>query len=211
MGGQPWKHFEIIVDLLILRNTTRQLMGSVLDDVTRYKQMRFLTVDFNIFAAVPASIWAEFPLLEKLTIVIYPSDDTRETEFLNHYQDPELVKPQRGTIHGCRAVWVLKQAKAAIQAAQAYEMSSWKVPELEVLVRKTGGREDSWVESWWTHDMAEFKKAEGRDTDDEADDETDIDYDSDDSNDESGWFSKARAAMSHQKKRDQEAEALLSS
>ncbi|PVH76541.1 hypothetical protein DL98DRAFT_291302 [Cadophora sp. DSE1049] len=123
----------------------------------RFLQIRYMTVDFHIFAGVPASIWAEFPKLVKLTIGIYPYEVINDREAIPD-RDLGFVKPQKGSKYGKRADWVLTAASAALGAV-GDDRRHWKAPELEVLVRQTGDEIDDDVEEQWTEDQEEYEQA----------------------------------------------------
>ncbi|KAG4443111.1 hypothetical protein IFR05_001437 [Cadophora sp. M221] len=157
LSEYPWDDFKILVDLLIKQNTTRPLQTKVQRDMDRFFQIRYLTVDFHIFAAVPASVWAEFSKLAKLTIAIYPYDVINDREAIPD-RDLGFVKPQIGSKYGKRADWVMAAASAALKAVKDDRLH-FKVPELEVLVRQTGDDIDDDVEEQWTDDLAEYEEA----------------------------------------------------
>ncbi|KAH6703180.1 hypothetical protein BKA61DRAFT_619063 [Leptodontidium sp. MPI-SDFR-AT-0119] len=158
LAEYPWDDFKILIDILIKQNTTRPLQPKVQRDMDRFFQIRHLTVDFQIFAAVRASIWAEFSKLVKLTIAIYPYGVINDREAIPD-RDLGFVKPQIGSKYGKRADWVMTAASTALEALKD-DHPQWKVPELEVLVRQTGDEIDDDVEEQWTDDLTEYEEAE---------------------------------------------------
>ncbi|XMA09769.1 hypothetical protein WAI453_002560 [Rhynchosporium graminicola] len=160
--------------------------------MSKFAQIHVLKVNFTIFGALPVEVWASFPTLEKLSIIIYPYDEIRELEHTQCYE-LRFIKPQRGSIHGNRAGWVLRHTKLALGAVDAVKYSTWPMPEIEVLVRKAGKKEDRLVDAYWTDDVETFKKAKGWDSDAEED----VDHDSDEYNDEDCWYPQAKAVMKH--------------
>ncbi|KAK0123924.1 hypothetical protein ONS95_008914 [Cadophora gregata] len=153
----PWNEYKILIDILITQNTTRPLQPRVQRDVDRFFKIQHMTVDFHIFAGVPASVWAAFPKLVRLTIGIYPYDVINNREAIPD-RDLGFVKPQKGSKYGKRADWVLAAASEALRAV-GKEHRHWKMPELEVLVRQTGDEIDDHVEEQWTEDLEEYKQA----------------------------------------------------
>ncbi|CZT02196.1 uncharacterized protein RCO7_11063 [Rhynchosporium graminicola] len=158
--------------------------------MSKFAQIHVLKVNFTIFGALPVEVWASFPTLEKLSIIIYPYDEIRELEHTQCYE-LRFIKPQRGSIHGNRAGWVLRHTKLALGAVDAVKYSTWPMPEIEVLVRKAGKKEDRLVDAYWTDDVETFKKAKGWDSDAEED----VDHDSDEYNDEDCWYPQAKASQ----------------
>ncbi|KAH7388963.1 hypothetical protein BKA64DRAFT_645433 [Cadophora sp. MPI-SDFR-AT-0126] len=170
-----------------------------------------MTVDFHIFAGVPASVWAEFPELVQLTIGIYPYEVISDREAIPD-RDLGFVKPQKGPKCGRRADWVLMAASAALRAV-GHRHRHWKVPELEVLVRQTGDAVDNDVEEQWTEDLGRFVHAvepnlesENATKQDQGNLEVDSDLsgsqhinqdvsDEEEEDDDSGWYKQADALM----------------
>lgn len=67
MGGHwSWYNSQILVDLLISLNTTRPLPEPARTDVQKLQQIKYLQVDFNIFADLPIRMWAELYQLKGL-------------------------------------------------------------------------------------------------------------------------------------------------
>ncbi|MAD84556.1 MAG: hypothetical protein CL912_16480 [Deltaproteobacteria bacterium] len=210
LAEYPWNDFKLLIDILIKQNTTRPLQPKVERDMDRFFEIRYLTVDFHIFAGVPTSVWVEFPKLVKLTIGIYPYEAINDREAIPD-RDLGFVKPQRGSKYGKRADWVLSAASTALRAA-GDERRHWKMPELEVLVRLTGDEIDDTVEEHWTEDLEEYEQAvalymgvedsteqEQENTEDNLDD-TGSDHANEDGTDEeadadSAWFEQADARM----------------
>ncbi|KAF4614367.1 hypothetical protein G7Y89_g15370 [Cudoniella acicularis] len=168
-GNEPWNKFKIFVDLMIKSNTTRPLDVIVQRDIKRLQRIRRLIVDVNIFGALPARIWAEFPKLEILEIIFYPVDTISDQEMPQEERpavDPVFEKPHPSNKWGKRAKVILDDATACFQTLKNI-MPSWKIPEIEVLCRVDptgdsdygpGEIEDSW------EDMGEEELTENDDT-----------------------------------------------
>lgn len=190
IGANKWDNFKILIDLIIKRNTTRQLVPGVKKDVEALRNIRFLIVDFNIFGDAPAQIWAEFPRLEKLTVAFYPFEEIRTVDFPTNQagllpSNLEFVKPQRGTRHGKRAGWVLSLVKSSLEAAKTDDLADWKIPLVEVVVRMTGESCDGDVHEEYT----DRETTDGNDYDEEEQQEKD--------EIESNWRNQAVARMRH--------------
>ncbi|KAE9364604.1 hypothetical protein N431DRAFT_421711 [Stipitochalara longipes BDJ] len=185
MGEKEWDQFKILIDLVVKENTTQPLRPAVQTDLDALLNIRFLMVDLNIFGAAPINLWANFPKLEKLSIIFYPFEETTVVvgEQLRNFT-PEFVKPQRGSWHGKRAEWIVNLASKSIEKAKAEAVPDWKVPKLEALVRRTGTEIDFEIEDEFT------------------DDEITVEYDnSDDERErnevEENWRGQAAARMTH--------------
>lgn len=208
LAEYPWNDFKILIDILIKQNTTRPLQSKVQRDMDRFFEIRYLTLDFHVFAGVPASVWVEFPKLVRLTIGIYPYEAINDREAIPD-RDLGFVKPQKGSKYGKRADWVLSAASTALRVA-GDERRNWRMPELEVLVRLTGDQIDDTVEEHWTEDLEEYEQAvalymedsteqEQEHTEDNSDD-TSSDHANEEVTDEeedtdSAWFEQADARM----------------
>jgi hypothetical protein len=112
-----------LFDLVTQLNTTRPLVPNVQKDVERLRNIRYLAVDLMVFDAAPAQIWIEFSKLETWTIDLYPFGVMKDIDHLENEdvfmpQNPEFVKPQRGTWHGKRADWVAGLATKSLEAAK---------------------------------------------------------------------------------------------
>jgi hypothetical protein len=158
-GHKIWTDFKILVDTLLTLNTTRPLHSSVKRDLKRFQNVRFFIVDFNIFAGAPSRLWAEFHKLEKLTIAIYPYERISNPEATPDAVSPAFIKPHRGSYHGKRADWLHQAALDSLQAAKDHDVPQWKIPEIEVVVRRTGNDEiyDTVMEEWADEDMSEME------------------------------------------------------
>ena len=169
MCHQKWTKFKILVDILIRLNTTRLLERLVQKDLNRFQNIRFFIVDFNIFGAALSRLWAEFNKLEKLTIAIYPYKTMSDPEKTPYTDEPSFITPQRGSYHGKRAAWVRQAALDLLQSVKDHDVPRWKIPEVEVVVRRTGNEDtdDQVMEEWTDEDILEM---EGNDIEELADD-----------------------------------------
>jgi hypothetical protein len=135
-------------------------------------------IDFHIFGAVPASIWADFEKLATLKIMFYPFPIITDPE--ESFNLPRFVKPQRGTKHGKRADWIYKSALESLVAAKRDEMPGWRLPEIEVAIWTTGDEASvHYVKEEWTEE------------------EVEDDEDENDSDDDSTWYQQATTRMIH--------------
>lgn len=185
MGYEPWNEFKILVDILIKFNTTRPLQTKVQKDMEQLRNIRRLIVDLNIFGAVPAKVWTEFPKLEKLTIAFYAFNTISDTEPRAYERNLVFTKAQRGSKYGKRAQWVVTSAKSALEAAKTDGKFEWKLPVIEALVRRVSNDEvDDFVEEEWT--------------DREVSDEDEADEDAD-----ATWYEQAAARMTHNVPKDE--------
>jgi hypothetical protein len=178
IGPYGWDAYKILIDILIRRNTTRPLIKAVQRDMGQLLNIRHLMVDFHIFRAVPASIWADFERLATLKIMFYPFPVTTDPE--EPFNLPRFVKPQRGTKYGKRADWIYKSALESLVAAKRDEIPEWRLPEIEVAVWTTGDEDsEHYVKEEW------------------AEEEVEDDEDEDDSDDDSTWYQEAATRMTH--------------
>ncbi|KUJ17298.1 uncharacterized protein LY89DRAFT_733158 [Mollisia scopiformis] len=137
IGGQDsWTDHQLLVDILIRLNSTRPLPKTVQDNMERLLKIRFLLVDFHVFAALPVKIWAEFEQLEKFTIVMYPYDETGEWENTPGYSPfPEFVNVTQRSKYGRRAEWILKSARESFEAVKRSDIPKWTIPQLDTVLR----------------------------------------------------------------------------
>jgi hypothetical protein len=132
-----------LFDLVTKRNTTWPLVPDVQKDVERLRNIRYLAVALMLFGAAPAHIWTEFSKPQTLTIALYPFEVMKDIDHLENEdvfmpQNPESVRPQRGTWHGKRADWVASLATKSLEAAIRGDPPNWTIPRIEVVVRKIG-------------------------------------------------------------------------
>jgi hypothetical protein len=194
LGGDKWDDFKILIDLLIKGNTTRPLLPEVQKDLEGLQNIRCIIVDFNIFAAAPVKIWAEFPKLERLWIAFYPFNVIKDRELENEEgivpRNPKFVKPQRGSWAGKRADWIINATTKAFETAKQ-ELPHWRVPKIEAVVRKTGEDIDYEIEA-----LEEYQ-------DDEITEEYDFSEDERERDEaESNWRQQAAARMTHSVSRE---------
>jgi hypothetical protein len=148
IGGDKWTQFKIFIDLLIRQNTTRPLPNAITHDLASLITLRFLIVEFNIFGAVPAKLWFEFPKLQVLTIAFYPRDEILDNEPEEDIFPPNMrfVKTnlQPWPKFQKRAAWIHKIATGPLLAAKNEEALEGKIPRIEVVLRRTGDEEIDW-------------------------------------------------------------------
>jgi hypothetical protein len=148
IGGDKWTQFKIFIDLLIRQNTTRPLPNAITHDLASLITLRFLIVEFNIFGAVPAKLWFEFPKLQVLTIAFYPRDEILDNEPEEDIFPPNMrfVKTnlQPWPKFQKRAAWIHKIATGSLLAAKNEEALEGKIPRIEVVLRRTGDEEIDW-------------------------------------------------------------------
>ena len=189
IGGYLWDEFKILVDLLIKLNTTRALQPKVSRDIERLQNIRLLTVDLNIYGALPPRLWAEFPKLEVLTIAFYPYPTIADREpEISRNEGLEFIKPRRRSKFGKRAEWIFKSATESFECVKKGS-PLWKIPKIEVVVRMTG--KDLDFETYW--DLY------GDESEDEDEDEDELE----DEDDDSIYLQQLEARMSHEVSRDQ--------
>jgi 2EXR family len=183
MGYEPWNDFKILVDIIIKLNTTRPLRTDVQKDMERLRNIRNLIVDLNIFGAVPACVWAEFPKLEKLTIAFYGYGTISEKEPGGDERELVFKKPQSGKYRK-RSDWVVTAATKTLKAAKRSVMAEWKLPTVEAVLRRVDADEYNVVDS----------DSEDEDLDQNISNEEAEEADEDD---DSAWYQQAAAKMVH--------------
>jgi hypothetical protein len=145
IGGDKWTRFKIFIDLLIRQNTTRPLPNAIMHHLASLTTIRFLIVEFNIFGAVPAKLWFEFPKLQVLTIAFYPRDRILDVEPSQGKLSANirLVKTnlQRWPRFQRRAAWIHRVATDSLSAAKKEEALEGKIPGIEVVLQRTGDEE----------------------------------------------------------------------
>jgi hypothetical protein len=148
IGGDKWTNFKIFIDLLIRQNTTRPLPNAIMHDLASLTSLRFLIVEFNIFGAVPAKLWFEFPKLQVLKITFYPRDEILDVErdenaWLGGYR---FVKTnlQRWPKFQKRATWIHRVATDILSAAKKEVALEGEIPRIEVVLQRTGDDEIDW-------------------------------------------------------------------
>jgi hypothetical protein len=145
IGGDKWTQFKIFIDLLIRQNTTRPLPYAIMHDLASLTSLRFLIVEFNVFGAVPAKLWFEFPKLQVLTIAFYPRDEILDEE-LGENEIPEDIRfvktnLQRWPKFQKRAAWIHRVATDSLSTAKKEEALEGKIPGIEVVLQRTGDEE----------------------------------------------------------------------
>lgn len=176
LHGKSWKSYMILVDLFIKLHSSRPLRRQIQRDVEKLQNIRFLTVEFNIFATAPARLWAEFPKLEQIVIAIFPYATISDFEprSSRHHTRFKSIRPQRGTMYGKRAAWLVEHAEKALNKVKADDVPQWNIPRIEVVMRKTGEEIDDEIVEEWTDDPVEY---------------------SDEDDDDSTWYAQAEAKM----------------
>jgi hypothetical protein len=157
IGHKEWSDFKILVDMSTKLNTTRPLHKLVQRDLKRFQNIRFFIVDFNIFGAAPPRIWAEFNKLDKLTIAIYPHKTISNPERPPYTDEPSFIRPHRCYTHGKRVVWLHQAALDLLQSVKDHDVPQWKIPDVEVVVRRTGraDADDDVQEEWVDEDISD--------------------------------------------------------
>lgn len=141
IGGYPWKSFKILIDLLIKMNTTRELQFGAQRQVENIQNIRLLTVDLNIYNALPVRLWTPFPKLEVFTIAFYPFTMINESEPQVDPESFQFKKPYERSRFGKRADWISKHVTESFEGV-VRDLPKWKVPKIDVMVRSTGSEED---------------------------------------------------------------------
>jgi hypothetical protein len=112
----------------------------------------------------------EFPKLEELTIVLYPSDDIEPDSHI------DSVKAKEGSLHGKRCEWGTASAIKLLQVCKSAEVLNWKMAQVNTLIRLFSTYED-----------------------DEIDPEPDIsnsDYEDEEAEFDSEWYQQAETKLS---------------
>jgi hypothetical protein len=161
-------------------NTTRPLHKLVQRDLKRFQNIRFFIVDFNIFGAAPPRTWAEFNKLEKLTIAIYPHKTISNLERPLYTDEPSFIRPHRCYTHAKRAVWLQQAALDLLQSVKDHDVPQWKIPDVEVVVRRTGREDadDDIQEEWVDEDISDEEY-----------------YDMEELTDDSVWYEQAAKVL----------------
>ncbi|KAJ5050902.1 uncharacterized protein L3040_002770 [Drepanopeziza brunnea f. sp. 'multigermtubi'] len=189
--GHRWSDFKVLIDQVLHFNNPGKMINNFQRDIQGIQKIRFLAVDFNIFSAIPVLVWEQFSSLELLTIVTYPYCDIRELDYTEDSDHKlELIKPQKWSMYGRRADWILERARKAFQAAKQKGGFPKKIPKLEVRVRKIDDEDfDYLVQEEWTDDIEDYMQLHGiNEYDHDQDDEQGLD---------SVWFQQAKMRMHH--------------
>jgi hypothetical protein len=211
IGGYAWNKSKILVDLIIKLNTTHDLLPGVRSGVERLQNIRLLTVDLNVFGALPPRVWAEFPKLEVLTIALYPFPTIEDDELQRVERHPrvELMKPRRRSKFGKRAEWIFKSATESLQSVKK-DLPQWKLPKIEVVVRGTGEEADDEIEEAWDYDEDEAEKENsgGDQGEDQGDGNSEGENENEDLEPQAQdtdftYYEQLKARMSHEVSRDQ--------
>jgi hypothetical protein len=190
LGCGPWDDFKILVDILIMFNTTRPLQTKVRRGMDQLRTLRNILVDLNIFGAVPVAIWTAFPGLEKLSIVFYPYMEISDLE-PNGYIDCKFTfsRPGKGKYEK-RALWLAEKAASALKVVKN-ATPNWKLPTIEAVLRSDVKGDGDYYDSNSEESDDERSEAGSNGDNDEIVEE-----------DDSTWYQQAAARMTHEVSRE---------
>lgn len=149
MAEARWTEFKILIDMVIMANTTRPIPPGIARDVAALLNIRHLIMDVAVFGDAPADMWTHFPRLASLTIVFYPSTKFYVIEYcryadgddvLDHVRSGHVFKffePYPKSKMGRRAATILDLATKSF-AAVLNQNPAWKKPELKAAYRFSG-------------------------------------------------------------------------
>ncbi|CAD6447302.1 021e3107-2f35-4da0-93e2-dfa1b3f25276 [Sclerotinia trifoliorum] len=127
-----WIEHRIIVDLLIKHHATKgqweSLPATLRKHVESLLKIRNLQMDLRTFYNVPPHIWAEFSMLECLTILISPTNSIGDVSV----QD-RTFKPKPGTKFGKRADWIWGYCYKLLNSVKK-DFPNWRHPKIKVLL-----------------------------------------------------------------------------
>lgn len=119
-------------------------------DISLFSQIRLLTVDTNLFIAMPFAIWTQFTELSLLTIAIYPckqfavDHNAISHGFREQYiEEAKFIKLKtHKSLFGKRAFWLQKEAARRIQTAFSKYRPTQQMPAIEVVLISA---DDEWL------------------------------------------------------------------
>jgi hypothetical protein len=149
------------------------------DRLKCFLSIRHLFLDLHIYSALPPKVWAEFPKLETLCIVLCPSEvDSYGDYHFPEGAEPKFVSPRPGSLYDKRIEWTVDTAQKTLKGAkESLGLRDWNIPQITATVR-----------------MAKMH-SEGENT--QAEDEGQYEYYEESETDDSQWYQRAREFMVH--------------
>lgn len=95
--------------------------------MVKFCRIRHLKIDFGIFAAIPTWCWNEFPVLNKLSVVLHLYHALTEVKSIDDFKHT-FVKLQQGSKYGNRTDWVSEEISTALKMMRDEHASAWKFP-----------------------------------------------------------------------------------